>query len=124
MSQQTVTLTETVTVAQHEVSDDEKRNAAEYNQLVREAIRYARHQLKHGSPATKLAIAKSVLPAASRLSAIDAKEGLIEHRVALQNVVSKMLNVPAIQEELAHDAAPVETVSRRVVDQDDDDGST
>ena len=118
----TVTLTETVSVTERLVTDDEKSNAQDYNKLVKEVIAFSRHQLRHGTMSTRLTLAKSVLPAASRLSAIDSKETISEHRAAMSTLVAKVLTLPAAQEELAKDAVELEAVSGRTLDQDDFNG--
>ena|SRR5579872_4767660 len=104
-----VRLTETITVTEHEVSDEERRLAKKYNQLVDRCLDWGFIQMRYGLPSTQLAITRSVLATASRLAALDTKTYQQEQRVALQELFSQMTMI---------DAAATPALTQPTVDQD------
>ena len=92
-----VRLTETITVTEHEISDEERLLARKYNQLVERCLEWATLQMHHGLPATRLALTKSVLSSASRLAALDTKTHQQEQRLALQSLFNEMVAVDALE---------------------------
>jgi hypothetical protein len=90
-----ITLTETVTVSQRDITDEEKHLAHKYNLLVDLCLNWAGRQMKFGSFPTKLSITKSVLASSSRLAALDTKTQTEQHRVAFQALLERMTEVDA-----------------------------
>lgn len=90
-----LTLTETVTVSQRDVTEEEKYLAHRYNMLVDMCITWAGQQMKHGTHPTKLSLTKSVLASAARLATLDTKTQTEQHRVAFQALLERMTEVDA-----------------------------
>lgn len=100
-----LTLTETVTVSQRDVTDEEKYLAHRYNLLVDKCITWAGRQMIYGTHATQLSLTKSVLASASRLAALDTKTQTEQHRVAFQALLEKMTEVDVTETPAAIGAA-------------------
>lgn len=100
-----VTLTETITISERDITDEERRLSHQYNTLISECIRWARKQMVYGTHATQLAVTKSVLSSASRLAALDNKTQTETHRIAFQQLLTEMATV----EPTAIEAASIST---------------
>jgi hypothetical protein len=104
-----VRLTETISVSQHEISDEEKLLAAKYNRLVDRCLEWSLYQMRVGMESTRLAISKSVIASASRLAALETKTQTEVQRVAFQNLLQEMTMV---------NHAPTPALTVQTVDQD------
>jgi hypothetical protein len=106
-----LTLTETVTVSQRDVTEEEKYLAHKYNLLVDMCITWAGQQMRHGSNPVRLSLTKSVLASAARLATLDTKTQTEQHRVAFQALLEKFTEV---------DATPTPAITGTTVDQDEE----
>jgi hypothetical protein len=109
-----LTLTETVTVSQRDVTDEEKYLAHRYNLLVDKCITWAGRQMMVGSHSTQLSLTKSVLASASRLATLDTKTQTEQHRVAFQALLQQMTEVTEVDE------TPTPPAIGTAVDQDEE----
>jgi hypothetical protein len=110
-----LTLTETVTVSQRDVTDEEKYLAHRYNLLVDTCITWAGQQMKYGTHPTRLSLTKSVLASAARLATLDTKTQTEQHRVAFQALLERMTEVEAY-------AATAPPSLGAAIDQDEESG--
>ncbi len=104
-----IVLTETVTVTEHEITDEERALSKKYNRLVDTCLDWAFMQMRFGLPATKLALSRSVITSASRLAAIDTKTHQQEQRLAFQSLLREVTTL---------DESSVTALPRSVIDQD------
>ena len=104
-----VRLTETISVSQHEISEEEKLLAAKYNKLVDRCLDWGLLQMRIGMESTKLAVTRSVISSASRLAALETKTQTETQRIAFQHLLQEMTMV---------DAASTPALTQQTVDQD------
>lgn len=103
---------ETVSVISQHVSEQDKELGAEFNRVAWMALEQAALYLKHGPEPARLAVTRTMVSTLARLSAIDAKAQIEEHRVAFMRTLSKMSDVPRQDHR-----AELEAVAGRVDDQ-------
>jgi hypothetical protein len=87
---------ETISVTSTNITEEDKLLGAEFNRTMWRALAQANLYLKHGPETARLAITKSFLTAASRLSALDSQSEIEEHRVAFLSYLSHQAETPAI----------------------------
>ena len=107
MEQQVVK--ETLSITTTAITAEDKALGHEYNRVLWRALAQADRYLTHGPENARLAITKSFLQAASRLSAIDSNSVVEESRTRLLTTMSKMSEL---------DAVDTTSVVRRPDDQD------
>lgn len=95
-----VRLTETITVTEHEITEDERLLSKKYNMLVDRCLDWAQQQMHYGLPATRLAITRAVIASASRLAALDTKTHQQEQRLAFQALLAEhtSIDTPALDQ--------------------------
>jgi len=108
-----VTFTETFTVSERNVTDEERHLAHKYNNLVEICLDWATKQMKFGTHDTRVTLTKSVLTSASRLAALDTKTQTEQHRVAFQSLLQDMSRI---------DAAATPALAQSAIYQDKDGG--
>jgi hypothetical protein len=106
-----IRLTETITVAERDITDEEKRLASKYNQLVDDCLDWAMIQMRYGMHDTRLALTSRVLTTAARLAGMEVKTQTETHRIAFQNLLTEMTTL---------DAAEVAAAIEPALDQDED----
>lgn len=106
-----IVITETLSVTEHDITDEERALAKKYNRLVDTCLDWALLQMRVGLPSIRLNLTKSVITSASRLAALDTKTSQEEHRVAFQSLLAEMATIDAV-------ATPALTVT--TVDQDEE----
>ena len=84
---------ETLSVTTTAVTEEDKALGHEYNRVLWRALAQADRYLTHGPENARLAITKSFLQAASRLSAIDSNSVVEESRTRLLTTMSKMSEI-------------------------------
>jgi|SRR5215471_5114561 len=106
-----IRLTETISISERDITDEEKRLASKYNVLVDECLNWALVQMKYGMHDTRLALTGRVLTTAARLAGMEIKTQTETHRIAFQNLLAEMTVL---------DAAEVAAAIEPAVDQDED----
>lgn len=90
-----ILVTERVSVVHKDITDEDKEIGAEFNRTMRRALVQANLYLTHGPETARLAITKSFLAAASRLSAADVTATLEQHRTAFMTTLGKLTDAAA-----------------------------
>ena len=104
---------ETISVTATNVTEVDKALGAEFNRTMWRALAQANLYLTHGPESARLAITRSFLTAASRLSALDSQAEVEVARQSFERILTTMATeVPQ------HDAI-TETSTERTDDQDD-----
>ncbi len=106
-----ITITETLTVTERDITDEERRLSHKYNELVGTCLEWAQKQMRFGTTPTRLAITRSVVASAARLSALENKTQMEVHRTAFQNLLSEMTAI---------DATSTEALAQPTPDQDEE----
>lgn len=101
---------ETISVTAAHVTDEDKALGAEFNKTMWRALAVANRYLSHGPESARLAIVKSFLSAASRLSALDSQSEVETARLAYTRMFS------GISESID---AETKALTERTYDQDD-----
>lgn len=91
-----IVVTETISVTEHDLTDEERELGKKYNRLVDKCIDWAMFNMRWGMPTTQLAITRSVISAASRLATIDSKTHQQEQRIAFQQLLGEMVSANAV----------------------------
>lgn len=105
-----IRLTETITVSERDISEEEKRLASKYNRLVDQCIDWAAVQMRYGPHQTRLTLARSVISTAARLAGMEVKTQTETHRIAFQELLREMTTIDVTAQPAALTA----------VDQDED----
>jgi hypothetical protein len=84
---------ETLSVTATRVTDEDKALGHEYNRILWRALARADLYLTHGPEQARLAVVKSFLSSAARLSAIDSTSVVEESRTDLLTTLSKMSEI-------------------------------
>ena len=103
---------ETISVVSQHVSEADKELGAEFNRVAWLALQQAAVYLRFGPESARLAVTRTMVQSMARLSAIDAKAQIEEHRLAFMRTLRKMSDVPR-QDHYAE----LEAVAGRVDDQ-------
>lgn len=106
-----VRLTETISTTVHDITEEERKLASDYNAFLADCIRWARKQILHGNHTTRLTLARTAITASSRLAMLDTKTQQEEHRLAFQALLSEMTTI---------DAPSTPALAEPVEDQDED----
>lgn len=106
---------ETISVVSQHVSDADKALGAEFNRVAWLALEQAALYLEFGPEPARQAMTRTFIATLAKLSAIDAKAAIEEHRLAFMRTLAKMSDVPR-QDHRAELAA----VAGRVDDQADE----
>lgn len=118
-------ITETISLSRTTIVNatrEDKEISASYNRLVRAAIKRAEWTLQYGSPDQKMQIIKSAMMSASRLAALDTRSEVEEQRIAFEQLVDEMTDIPEIKHIVTKDHI-VDVVSKAIpqsVDDQDD----
>lgn len=104
---------ETISVITTSATQEDKALGAEYNRTMWRALAQANLYLTHGPESARLAITKSFLTAASRLSALDSQSEIEEHRTAFMTYLQSQ------QSDITPHAIDATSSYGRVDDQDD-----
>lgn len=81
---------ETISITATNFTEADKALSAEYNALVFKAFRVANRYLSFGPEHARLAVVKTLLTSASRISALDSKEEIKASRTELLTALQKM----------------------------------
>jgi len=92
-----IRLTETISISERDITDEEKRLASKYNALVDECLDWAMLQMKYGMHETRLQLTGRVLTTAARLAGMEVKTQTETHRIAFQNLLHEMTTVDAAE---------------------------
>jgi hypothetical protein len=103
-------LRETISITNVNITDEDKALGHEFNRTMWRALARANLYLTHGPESARLAVTKTFIQAAARLSAVDAQSEIEEHRIAFMRTMSKMTE--------AIDVEP-KALAGRADDQDD-----
>ena len=106
-----IRLTETITVAERDITDEEKKLASKYNRLVDECLDWAILQMRFGTHDTRLHLTGRIITTAARLAGMEVKTQTETHRIAFQNLLTELTTVDAVEV-----AAAIEPA----IDQDED----
>ena len=86
---------ETISVISQHVSQEDKELGAEFNRVAWMALEQAALYLEFGPEPARLAVTRTMVQSLARLSAIDSKAQIEEHRVAFMRTLAKMSDVPS-----------------------------
>ena len=106
---------ETISVISQHVSEQDKELGAEFNRVAWLALQQAAVYLRFGPESARLAVTRTMVQSMARLSAVDTKAQIEEHRIALMRTMAKMSDVPVRDHH-----AELEAVAGRVDDQVDE----
>lgn len=106
-----IRLTETITVAERDITDEEKKLASKYNRLVDECLDWAMLQMRFGTHDARMQLTGRVITTAARLAGMEVKTQTETHRIAFQNLLTELTTVDAVEV-----AAAIEPA----IDQDED----
>lgn len=90
---------ETISITQHNVTDEDKALAAEFNKTAWQALAQANRYLIHGPESARLNITKSFIGVLSRLSAVDTESALEAHRTTFLRELAEMRSINATSTE-------------------------
>ena len=96
--------------------DDEIRD--DLKGLVRDMIRHMRHTMRHGDPASKIALSKQIIPQLlTAINKVDADEGEKEEKAAYERMMAALRgDVPTIDEpDLTPEATEDAPVPKKVL---------
>jgi hypothetical protein len=106
-----IRLTETISISERDITDEEKRLASKYNSLVDECLDWALLEMRFGTHSSRIALASRVITSAARLAGMEVKTQTETHRVAFQQLLQEMTAVDVLEVTPALESA---------VDQDED----
>jgi hypothetical protein len=106
-----IRLTETISISERDITDEEKRLASKYNRLVDECLDWALLEMRFGTHPSRMALTTRVITTAARLAGMEVKTQTETHRIAFQNL---------LQEMTALDVAEVAAAIEPAFDQDED----
>lgn len=89
---------ETISVTRTQISDEDKAISADYNRIVREALRQADILLRFGTPSQKMRLITAAMSSAGRLASVDSKVEVQVARTQFEQMLDEMRMVPELEQ--------------------------